>query len=199
MLLRKREAIFEAKVEYFTDQDSLRNHRISENSKERQVIEDLVTQTLTVTLPRELESLFGLKVLIYIKGKRYGSLSVFFVAVLGTYVAVSRYKNFYESIRLIKQQAHDLLTIALRPYGNFSVGVYDRYPMVDDPYWEDWGFPPVRRYPPVNLEPEFLGSELQVYQRKRDGFFWFLFALCIMALGGIGLLVYGAVVKMYFK
>ncbi len=200
MLLQKREAILEAKVEYSPQEDSnIESRRISEDSKERQLIEDLVTQTLTGTLPRALESLFGLKVLIHIKGKRYGSLSVFFGAVLGAYVGVSRYKNFYDSIRLIRQQAQDLLTIALRPYGKFSVGVYDRYPMVDDPDWWEWPFPRLRRYPPVNLETEFLGSELPAYQRKRDGFFWFLFALCIMALGGIGLLVYGAVVKMYFK
>lgn len=192
----KREAIFEARIERMGHADS---EQSSISDEELRRIEEVVVRTLTVDLPTDLERLFGVEAEIHIKGTRYGSLSVFFGAVVGAYVILSRYKGFYESVELIRQQAKDLLKAALRRLGRFSVDVYTRYPSVRA--LESGWFRGLRKHIPAPFLAEFLSATWppnEGYRPRRDGFFYFLLTLCIVELVVIGLLVYGAVMKTYF-
>jgi hypothetical protein len=193
MVSRKQEVIFEAKVEYSENDRSIRE------GKENHRIEEVVVRTLTLHLPRDLDLLFGLKVDIYIKGTRYGSLSVFFGAVLAAYGILSGYKGFYESAKLIREQAEDILEAALSRLGEFRVDVSTRYPSMEtlNSMW----FKKFKKYTRDPFEAELLAATMppyEMYQLRRDGFFYFLLALSIVELVVIGLLVYGAVIKTYF-
>ena len=116
----RREAIFEATVDY-------RGSR-SLDAREDRHIEDLVVRTLLEELPRELDQVFGLSVEVRVIRTRYHSLSVFFGAAVAAYGLLSGYKGIYDSIELIRQQAADLLGLALRQAGDFNVNVYGRLP-----------------------------------------------------------------------
>jgi hypothetical protein len=193
---QRREVVFEARVE-----SAEKGARLTP-SGENGSVEDTVIRTLTAELPGEMRRLFGVEVEIHIKGTRYGSLSVFFGAVLTAYGLLSGYKGFSESMNLIRQQADDLLTGALRRLGSYSVNVYERYPGTEE--LDDWS-PRYRwlrrRYPP-DLVGEILARAEPTYEvvpPRRDGFFYFLLTLCIVEMAAMGLLVWRAVVHTYLR
>ena len=181
MPVLRREAIFEATVDY---RDS-RNLDVREDRH----IEDLVIRTLLEELPRELDSIFGLQVQVRIRGKRYHSLSVFFGVAVAAYGLLSGYKGIYDSIELIRQQAADLLELALRQPDDLNVNVYSRFPN------RDWFEPEMflrRRFPWRHV------ATAEESRPVRDGFFYFLLAFSIVELVVIGMLVYGAMMMTYF-
>jgi hypothetical protein len=194
----QREVIFEARIEYRTSE-----RRITENSK-IQHIEESVKQTLIVDLPKDLDLLFGVKAKIHIRGTRYGSLSVFFGAILAAYGILSAYKDFWDSVELIRQQAEDLLNNTLNRGGRreFNIRVSTRYPM---------GYRRSLLQRDVAILLHDIRHELvfrardrdqvrpyEMYRPRRDGLFYFLLILCIIESAVIGLLVYGAVMQVYF-
>ena len=188
---RRKEVIFEAKV---SSRDP--NRPIT---REDEKLKATIHETLTRDLPRELSEIFDLKVEIEIKATRYGSIAVFFGAVFTVYGIIAGYKDFLDSIELIRQQADDLLEIAVRRVRNNEndyVQVSVRSLSVDE------SEPPFarrrRRMAAALFPPESLPPAVTSYQSRRDGFFFFLLFLCIAALIIIALLVYKAVLKTYF-
>jgi hypothetical protein len=194
MPLGKKEFVFEAHIRA---QDDDRDFLIE---KEGMQLEQAVIKTLTVDLPNELDHLFGIKITVYIKGTRYGSLSVFFGVVLATYSVLSGYKGLYESINLIGDQATALLNPIVSRYGKYSVYVKSRYPALNNP--DDWEHK-IEKYffhpgGPRRLAAA-LASQFDENHIRRDGFFYFLLVFSIIELAAIILLVYGAIAKTYFN
>jgi hypothetical protein len=162
-------------------------------------IEERVNRALTQDLPRDLEILFGVNVDVQIKGTREGSLIVFFGAVIAGVSALSRYKNLYDSVVLIQNQAPRVIHAALNGSGEYSVGVHAVDPSersLEDPRYRWW-----RRRAPFS--DEFLrdasGADDSQARHRRDGFFWFLLALCILEGLALGMLVYMAVLKTFLN
>lgn len=175
----RREAIFEAKVDYSGNR--------SLDAREDRHIEDLVVRTLLEELPRALDHVFGLSVEVRVRGKRYHSLSVFFGVAVAAYGLLSGYKGIYDSIELIRQQAGDLLESALRQAGDFNVNVYSRLPN--------------QMEPEMFLRRRFRWRHLAFPEEgtpARDGFFYFLLGFSILELVVIMFLVYAAVMRTYF-
>ena len=190
---RKNEIIFEAKIDY-SGTGTLRVR--DEQSPE---IEERVNRALTRDLPSDLEILFGVNIDVQIKGRREGSLVVFFGAVIAGVSALSRYKNLYDSIVLIQNQAPRVIRKALNGSGTYSVGVQAVDPSersLEDPRYRWWR----RRSPfPEDSLRDSFGADDSQARYPRDGFFWFLLALCILEGVALGMLVYMAVLKTYFK
>ena len=81
-----------------------------------------------------MREIYGVRIQVTIKAVRTGTLSVFFaVAVLGL-SALSRYKNLYDSIELIRTQADSVLESLKDRFGDLSVSVSTRYPHMQSPY-----------------------------------------------------------------
>jgi hypothetical protein len=121
---------------------------------------------------------------------RTGSLSVFFAVSVFGLSALSRYKNLYDSIELIRTQADYVLESLKDRFGNLRVLVSTRYPHMQNPYDRH-----------SLLHRELLLDDLALpssFSHRRDGFFYFLLIWSIISLVLIGILVYAAVRKTYF-
>ncbi len=185
---RQAEAVFEVSV--WDKQDSSRSHNEMEDSQ----VEQVMNKVLTLDLPDELEQRFGLKVKVEMRGNpRYGSITMFFAAAITGYVLISRYKSFNESIGLIAKQAHDLLDLALRRFGRYSVSVDAVYPRYIRPEEFDFG----RKHSPFLPWTEAF-DEPTVVRHRRDSFFWFLLVACVLESAALAALIYGAVSQVYF-
>lgn len=157
-------------------------------------------------LPEDLENLFGIEAEIQVRGSRYGSLIVFFSVMLSGYTLIASYKDFYDSIQLIREHCAVLLNKLLRDrYSHHSfrdVVVKTRHPALLDPHelywpsrlWKRFGIHPSE----MPLGPLAESSPLHEHPR-RDGFFWFLLVLCVLLLAALGVLVYAAIVQTYFS
>jgi hypothetical protein len=167
------EIIFEINIRGKTESE----HLLDEDGESGKKIEGMVIQTLTVDLKNHLREIFGLDVIINIKGSYYGSLTVFFGAIIVAYEVVSRYKSFNESIRLIEEQTEHLLERNLRPLHLYVQGIHSY----------------------STLPVELMIPSSRFYRSSRDAFFYFLLALSAIEALVICLLVYGAVVKTYFS
>jgi hypothetical protein len=189
---RKNEIIFQALIDY-SGQGTLKS-----GDEVTSELEQRVNRALTHDLPRDLETIFGINIDVQIKGTREGSLIIFFGAVIAGVSALSRYKNLYDSIVLIQDQAPRVIKAAL-PYDRYSVNVNAVDPSArsfdfDNPKYRWW-----RRHSPDGFLRDSLGADHLEARHRRDGFFWFLLALCILEGAALGSLVYMAVLKTYFK
>jgi hypothetical protein len=190
MARRKNELIFQAAIDY-SDSRNMKLDR-SENSE----VEQQVRRALTEDLPHDMDTIFGITVDVQIKGTRDGSIVVFFGAVVAGISALSRYKNLYDSVVLIQNQACRVIQAALNGAGRYNVNVraVDPNPESLEDRFRWW-----RKHAPFPMDfmPHSIG-EAGSGRANRDGFFWFLLALCILEGIGLGLLVYRAVMKTYF-
>jgi hypothetical protein len=116
-------------------------------------------------------------------------LIIIFGAILSAYEIVSSFKDFSDSIQLIREEADKLIQVAVRRFGSFDTRVSVRYPKIDDD--RDM----MRR---MKMDIEFQSAWREVYRSRYDGFFYFLLCLCIIQFIIIALLVYGAVMRTYF-
>jgi len=169
------------------------------DDKQNREIEQLVSRALTKDLPRDLETIFDVNIDVQIKGTRAGSIIVFFGAVIAGVSALSRYKNLYDSVVLIQNQAPRVIQAALNAPDKYSVSVSAVDPSersLEDPRHRWW-----RRHAPFPVEflSDGFGADDSHAPNRRDGFFWFLLALCILEGVALGMLVYMAVLKTYFK
>ncbi|NOT55385.1 MAG: hypothetical protein HOP18_12330 [Deltaproteobacteria bacterium] len=178
----KREFILQADIE---GRDT--DYSLSKNNSE---FVAAVRDALETSLPKDMREIYDMRVDVHIKAIRTGSLSVFFaVAVLGL-SALSRYKNLYDSVELIRTQADTVLESLKDRFGDLRVSVTTRYPHLHSPY---------DRHHLKNHElflDELALPDLP--RHRRDAFFYFLLAWSIISLIVIGLLVYAAVRKTYF-
>jgi hypothetical protein len=201
MARRKNEIIFEARIDY-SDRRDLSLGDIRESPE----IEQRVTRVLTQDLPHEMETIFGMNIDVQIKGTRQGSILILFGAVIAgvspLLSALSRYKNLSDSVVLIKNQAERAIRTALNEQriGTYSVDVEVVDPtersLVEDTPRRWW-----RRHMPFPVEfmPDNFSSEDSHARHRRDGFFWFLLALCILEGVAIAMLMYRAVINTYFR
>jgi hypothetical protein len=144
-------------------------------------IEKTVLGVLTKDLPSDLFDLFGLRTEVRIQKTRHGSVIVFFTVILSTYVVISRYKNFSDSVRLIRQHAEQLIKWALKArFGQADVQVRILY----SKYVRSWDYDE----PTYFLDPQ-----------RRDGFFYYLFCLSLIEFVALAALLYHAIVKTYFE
>jgi len=206
LLSRRPEVVLVAEIEYSRTSDqqgmSLRGDKSNSDSPLphlRQEVERLIENRL----PSDLEKLFGVEAEIQVKACRYGSLHVFFGVLLSGIGLIASYKDFYDSIQLIRKHCNLLLRELLQdryPHRSFDVKVEPRHPHLPDPYdrymskrWQMLG-------PEIAETLWALGEPSAALQRpRRDGFFWFLLSLCLLLLGALGVLVYAAVVQTYFS
>lgn len=89
---------------------------------------DAIVETLQRDLARDLEATLQTPVAVTIESIRSGSLVITFSVIggflLGTFHAVSRYKNFVESAELIRDHSQVLVGETLRRFGaRFAVSV----------------------------------------------------------------------------
>jgi len=178
----KREVIFQADIE---GQD--KNFSISANNSE---FVAAVREALETTLPKDMREIYDMQVDVRIKAVRTGSLTVFFAVAVAGLSALSRYKNLYDSVELIRTQADTVLESLKDRFGDLRVSVNTRYPRLQSPY---------DRHHPLKYEMflEELGLPASPPSR-RDAFFYFLLAWGVISLVVIGVLVYAAVRKTYF-
>jgi hypothetical protein len=190
---RKNEIIFQARIDY----SGSATMRIGD--KENPEIEQRVSRALTHDLPHDLETIFDVNIDVQIKGTREGSLIVFFGVLIAGVSALSRYKNLYDSVVLIQNQAPRVIQGALNGSGKYTVQVSAVDPSeqsLEDPRRRWWR----RRAPfPEEFLLDNFGADDSHGRHRRDGFFWFLLAICILEGVALGMLVHMAVLKTYFK
>jgi hypothetical protein len=216
LLPKQREILLSASIEYsqsaFRDssqyEDQMGMHLSEKGEKleniHPQMLEKEVTRVIQDRLPGDLMELFGIDAQIKVQGVRFGSLLVVFSVLLSGYSLLASYKDFHDSIQLIKEHCKLLLSKLLRdlyPHRSFSVSVDTRYPTLPDPFelssplrfWERRGIHPAK------LPWDLWGSAPLREHPRRDGFFWFLLGLCVLLLVALSVLVYAAVVQTYFS
>ncbi|HYL77618.1 MAG TPA: hypothetical protein VEU96_25615 [Bryobacteraceae bacterium] len=192
MARRKNEIIFEARVEY----SDKRNGKLDlhENSE----VEQQIKRALTEDLPSHMETIFGVSVDVQIKSSGQGSITVFFGALVAGVSALSRYKNLYDSVILLQNQATRVIQAGLRGPGTYDVSVSAVDPSANS--LEDGRTRWWRRHAPFPMDfapPSDWGDDSRS-RHSRDGFFWFLLVLCILEGAALALLVYRAVLHTYF-
>jgi capsular polysaccharide biosynthesis protein len=81
-------------------------------------------------LPSKIKDIYNMDVKIDIKKVEYGSISVFFGAIIQGVQLIASYKSFIDSVYLIKEHTQELIEQLMKEkYGNdFSVGVDIKYP-----------------------------------------------------------------------
>jgi hypothetical protein len=205
MTRNKREVVLEAHVEFdynarksgdtITQNSHVGDHPVSE-------LVDDIKRLVEDDLRNDMASVFGLHIETRVIATRYGSVSIFFGVVLSGFVLISRYKNFYDSIQLIRQHSERLLRALLtQKYGrHLEATVSVAHPRLDDP--RESRFPrALQKHFPPDIAEEFLFEMGEFYSPRRssrDAFFWFLLVFCILLLAILGWLVRAAVIKTYF-
>ena len=204
MLRRKREVIFSATIEYKDDEKRhiSRNSHGDETSFEK--LDSEARKILCQELPSDLDKIYGIKADIRYIDSREGSLIVFFGAMITTYGLIANYKDFFESVRLIKEHGSRLLrTLERRLHiPDLSIYVKDEYPELPHPDSMRYHsrlkhlfhmFPP--DIAEMILETGVYGTN---NHSKRDGFFWYLVIMNVILLIALCALVAAAVIKVYF-
>jgi len=204
---KRREVMLSASIEYAQTKEQS-GMRLGEKNQELDIssrrLQDEAKRVIEDRLPADLADLFGIDAKVEVRGCRFGSLIVFFSVLLSGYGLIASYKDFYDSIQLIKEHCNLLLRTVLRdnyPHHDFKVEVETRYPTLPNPH--DL-YSPSRYWKRLGLHPSELPWELwesapPPQHARRDGFFWFLLVLSTVLLGVLGVLVYAAVVQTYFS
>jgi hypothetical protein len=153
--------------------------------------ESAVRSLLVTQLPQDMREIFGIEISVEIKAVRQGSLVVFFGVVIAGIGALSRYKNLYDSVELVRRQADQALCSLKKRFGEFRVDVFTLQPRFQDPY---------DRHPFFNHKMLFeeFGLPSPSHRSSRDGLFYVLLVWGILAFIIIAVLVYAAVAKTYF-
>jgi hypothetical protein len=213
MNIGKKEIIFATEIEYsyyYSNKGySLSPYNNSKNLDDNiqiEKIEKIAREIITDTLPFEMKKIFGIEVRTNILSTDYGSIILFFSAILTGVNLFANYKNLYDSIELIKEHTNRLIEKKLSiDYGKrFDVTTKIEYSPYPQPIFErfDKIFRRRRKDIDIPLEefPElfYINVPANYGNRKRDGFFYFLLSLTIVLLIIVGILVYGAVIKTYF-
>lgn len=198
---RKRETILKIAIRYSDskreNQDALAvGHRVGDEPFER--FERDARSSIETRLPAEMHELFGIPVTSRVMRFQNGSIEIVFGVVLGAASFLSGYAGFFDSIELIKKQATSILSRLLNEQygGGFSLSTDTLWPRMRDPYDSPFRFLR-RRFGPFeeDLLP-FLASGNS--EPRRDAFFWFLLISNIGLVIVVGVLVWGAVRKVYF-
>ena len=180
--MKSKEIILQANLS-----QSGKNHFLSERGSE---FETAVKNALISDLPRDMREIYGVEIAVEIKAIRYGSLIVFYGVLVAGLSALSRYKNLYDSIELIRKQSSTVLGALKQNYDEFNINISTAYPRLPDPY--------DRHH---SMHHEMFIEELGIPSlphTRRDAFFYFLLGWSILSLVVIGILVYAAVRKTYF-
>jgi hypothetical protein len=191
LIPKRREVVLLAQIEYnqVGDQQGMRIGGDRKNNdfqlpELRQEVKTVIEQRL----PSDLEELFGIQAEIRVRA-----------------FLIASYKDFFDSINLIKDHCSLLLRELLRDrysHSSFNVNVFTKHPHLPDPYGESMDMPRryLKKFGPELVEMlRALGAPpAPPHRARRDGFFWFLLVLCALLLAALGLLVYAAVVKTYF-
>ncbi len=197
MMWRRREVIFALNVE-FNQQQVSRGQRLGGSNEYPERLESEMRDVVEKELPSDLKTIYDIDVRIRVITTRYGSLTVFFGAVLSGAALVASYKDFVESMHLIRQHCSQLAQriVNMRYGGDWQVGVSIQHPRLPDPEdlvpfkWFRRRFPFPEAYPaPAFSEPP---------NGRRDAFFWFLVVTNMLLLGSVVALVWRAVSHTYF-
>ncbi len=88
-------------------------------------------------IPSRVEELYGITAKIKIKKIEYGSITLFFSVLLQGFQIISSYKDFRDSIRLIRDDASTLINQLMKNKyeEEFNVTVYIKYPNLDDGHY----------------------------------------------------------------
>lgn len=200
MSFGRREIVLQAKVDYVfnnnvPDRTIRKGHYVGEREVSTEELESDLTAIIKDKLPVKMRELYGVDVKVNIKKIEYGSISVFFGAVFQGIQIIASYKSFIDSILLLREHAHDLITHLMKEkYGrDFSVNVDVKFPRIDK-------HDTIRDYV---YHEKFDRDLLQLYTKqhncKRDAFFWFLLVANIIMSVIIGAMSYGAITKTYFS
>jgi len=92
----------------------------SELSTENREAVAAVRETLITRLPNDMREIYDLDITVRIKAVRDGSLAVFFAVTIMGVSALSRYKNLYDSIQLVRHQASIALRYLQDRFGRFQ-------------------------------------------------------------------------------
>jgi len=208
----KKEIIFTTEIDYNYNYKNkgyslspIRNNKELDNISVEK-IEKISREIIEITLPKDIESIFGIIIKTKILKKEYGSIIFFFSVLFTGYTLFSNYKGFYDSLELIKRQTSRLLKSGINSmYGDmFDVTTNIEFPSFSEPLYSKF----VNRFLKRSKHFEMLLHEFPeslplFYQHQnihpqRDGFFYFLLTTTIIFGIIIGFLVYGAVIKTYF-
>jgi hypothetical protein len=104
------------------------------------LVHDNVSEVITEELPEYLKKVFNLSIETEILYVREGSIIIFVgVTLLGIYNFIANYKNFFESINLIKTQINPLIEEKLKDISNDdfeikieTVVIKSRYKLIID-------------------------------------------------------------------
>jgi len=207
LLPGRREVILSARVDYEQTGDQ-RGMSISEKGWEENIhisqLREDIEHVVKDRLPDDLAKIFGVEAEIRVIACRFGSLTLFFGVVLSGIGLIASYRDFFDSIRLIREHCESLLKSLLKDkyrHRIFSANVHIEYPRLREPH--DLPLRYMKYFGESDLgtiERMWALEEPSVLRRtaSRDGFFWFLLALCLLLLGALGVLVYAAVVQTYF-
>jgi hypothetical protein len=112
---------------------------------------------------------------------------------------IASYRDFFDSIRLIREHCEFLLESLLEDkhrHRTFNAGVRIEYPRLREPH--DLPLRYMKRFGMIESAWALEEPWMPPRGPRRDGFFWFLLVLCLLLLGALGTLVYAAVVQTYF-
>jgi len=206
MLRHKREIVFTATIEYHQYNDVKRNIRKDKNMDgiTYEKLEKETRRVLCEDLPADLEKIYGVKANIRHIESREGSLTVFFAALISTYGFIANYKDFLESVQLIKKHAKRLLvSLVGRLNEDMRVDVDIDYPECPHPDSIRHGMKNrilLSKYPPEFID-EMLETECinERSRPRRDSFFWYLIISNIALISLIAIFVAKAVENTYFR
>jgi hypothetical protein len=204
MFRRNQEVIFSAQIEY---NDEEKGH-ISKDSRSNEIsfekLDSEARKIICQELPSDLDKIYGIKADIRYIDSREGSLIIFFGAMITTYGLIANYKDFFESIRLIKEHGQRLLkTLERRLHiPPLSIYIKNEYPELPHPDSMRYSLRLkhlFHMFPPDIAEMilEKRAYDIDNYS-KRDGFFWYLIFMNIILIITLGALVAAAVIKVYF-
>lgn len=200
---RPRNVVYIIKIEYAYDSQRPMQRKITGGGDhQRPELESEVRNIVEHELPRSMRSTFEIDMETKVLDVRYGSLTVLFSAALKAYPLIASYRDFFDSVQLIKKHCAMLLAhLNGTSYANqldINVDVY--YPTLPDPNdspWRRFG----RFFGPDSAEL-FAASSLFGTPRAgshRDAFFWYLLVMNLVLIALVGSLVYRSVVSTYFE
>lgn len=200
-----KESIIVASVEYKYNSNMpdriIRPHgHIGKREIRTEELENDLADIIEHKIPARVEELYGITAKIKIKKIEYGSITLFFSVLLQGIQMIASYKDFRDSIRLIRDETSDLINRLMKNKyeEDFNVSVHIKSPNMDNGhYLEDLFFDHPKRFRGLNsfFSAHNYGSRST---GGRDAFFWFLLIMNIILLTALGVMVYGAVVKTYF-
>jgi len=208
MKFKRRQVILVANIDYPFDNNIGKKTGVITEGGElgNHTVEDLLAAVKFVIenkLRNDAATIFGIHLKTEITATRFGSVSVFFTALLTGLSAICSYKEFFDSIQLIREHAELLLRseVQRKFVPNLQVDVSVAHPRLDDP--REMRVPRMfRKHFSPDIAEDFMFELGELYSPRRagrDAFFWFLLISCVLLVGVLGWLVYAAVVKTYFQ